>query len=148
MITDGDGCPVPEELIGRLYDCPMHRIDGLVATLPPGSRGSLAAFCYGRAHLRNIGLAIAATCDLETLVDAGGRAGNSLFAASRERPAEPPRTFSWSRRSRITLATTGVSDADTVGVSGHNDVAMDDDVALDDDSAMHDDVAMDEAGVA
>ena len=28
-----------------------------------------------------IGLAIAATCDLQTLIDAGGRAGNSLFAA-------------------------------------------------------------------
>jgi hypothetical protein len=126
MITDGDACPVPEELIGRLYGCPIHRIDGLVSTLPPDSRGSLAAFCYNRAHLRNIGLAIAATCDLETLIDAGGRAGNSLFAASRERPAEPPRTFSWSRRSRITLATTGGSDADTANLADVDDDAMDD----------------------
>jgi hypothetical protein len=127
MITDGEGCPVPEELIGRLYGSPMHRIDGLVSTLAPGPRGSLAAFCYGRAHLRNIGLAIAATCDLETLVNAGGRAGNSLFAASRERPTEPPRPFSWSRRSRITLATTG-SDADAASAAGADlDIDLDTD---------------------
>jgi hypothetical protein len=129
MIADGEGCPVPEELIGRLYGSPMHRIDGLVSTLPPGSRGSLAAFCYNRAHLRNIGLAIAATCDLETLVDAGGRAGNSLFAASRERPTEPPRPFSWSRRSRITLAATGGSDADTTNAAGYDDAAIDETAA-------------------
>ena len=106
MITESDGCPVPDELIGRLYGAPMHRIDGLVSPLPPGPRGNLAAFCYGRAHLRDIGLAIAATCDLQALIDAGGRAGNSLFAASRERPSEAKQPFSWTRR-RVSLATTG-----------------------------------------
>lgn len=106
MIIDTDSCPVPEEFIGRLYGLPIHRIDGLVSELPPGPRGNLAAFCYGRAHLRDIGLAIAATCDLETLVDAGGRAGTSLFAASRERPCEAKEPFSWSRR-RVSLAATG-----------------------------------------
>ena len=105
MIADSENCPVPEELIGRLYASPIHHVDDLVSRLPPGSRGSLATFCYGRAHLRDIGLAIAATCDLETLLNAGGRAGSSLFQASRERPNEVKVPFSWSRRSRITLAT-------------------------------------------
>jgi len=104
MIADSEGCPVPEELIGRLYACPMHHVDELVSQLPPGPRGSLAAFYYGRAHLRDIGLAIAATCDLETLLDAGGRAGTNLFQASRERPQEAKQPFSWARRSRISLA--------------------------------------------
>ena len=78
MITENDGCPVAEELIGRLYTLPIAEIDGIISRLPPGSRGSLATFCYGRAHLRDIGLAIAATCDLETLIDAGGRAGHEF----------------------------------------------------------------------
>jgi hypothetical protein len=104
MVTEDQGCPVPEELIGRLYVTPIQQIDSIISQLPPGPRGSLAAFCYSRAHLRDIGLAIAATCDLETLLNAGGRAGSNLFEASRERPAELPRPYSWMRRSHITLA--------------------------------------------
>lgn len=109
MITENEACPVPEELIGRLYTLPIAKIDSVVSRLPAGPRGSLATFCYGRAHLRDIGLAIAATCDLETLVDAGGRAGTSLFEASRERPLEPKQPFSWARRHQISLATTGAA---------------------------------------
>jgi hypothetical protein len=106
MVTEIEGCPVPEELIGRLYVSPIQDIDSIVSQLPPGPRGSLAAFCYSRAHLRDIGLAIAATCDLETLVDAGGRAGTKLFEISRERPAEPKQPYSWMRRAQISLAST------------------------------------------
>jgi hypothetical protein len=104
MITEREGCPVPEELLGRLYVSSIQEIDSIVSQLPPGPRGSLATFCYSRAHLRDIGLAIAATCDLETLVDAGGRAGTNLFEISRERPEEPKHPYSWMRRSRISLA--------------------------------------------
>ena len=78
-VADDDGSPVPDELIGRLYRSPRHGINELVSGLSTSRRGSLAAFCYSRAHLHDIGLAIAATCDLETLVTAGGRAGNFLF---------------------------------------------------------------------
>jgi hypothetical protein len=103
MTTDDDGCPVPDELIGRLYRSPQHGINELVAGLSTSRRGSLAAFCYGRAHLRDIGLAIAATCDLETLVVAGGRAGNFLFEQSRELPnEEKPRSFS--KQAKVSLA--------------------------------------------
>jgi hypothetical protein len=103
IITDDDGCPVPDELIGRLYRSPQHGINELVAGLSTSHRGSLAAFCYGRAHLRDIGLAIAATCDLETLVVAGGRAGNFLFEQSRELPnEEKPRSSS--KQAKVSLA--------------------------------------------
>ena len=45
------------------------------------------AFCYARAHLHGIGLTIAATCDLTTLVQKFGAAvGQVLFDQSRERP--------------------------------------------------------------
>jgi hypothetical protein len=106
MVPEHEGCPVPDELIGRLYISPIQEIDTIVSQLQPGPRGSLAAFCYSRAHLRDIGLAIAATCDLETLIDAGGRAGTNLFELSRERPAEPKQPYSWMRRSHISLAST------------------------------------------
>lgn len=106
MVTEGESCPVPEELLGRLYLSSIQEVDRIVSQLPPGPRGSLATFCYGRAHLRDIGLAIAATCDLETLVDAGGRAGTNLFEVSRERPSEPKQPYSWMRRYHISLAAT------------------------------------------
>jgi len=103
MIIDRDACPVPAELIGRLYHCPQHGVSELVSGLSNARRGSLAAFCYGRAHLRDIGLAIAATCDLETLVEAGGRAGMFLFEQSRELPqGDKPRTGS--KQAKVSLA--------------------------------------------
>jgi hypothetical protein len=102
-VADDDGCPVPDELIGRLYRSPQHGINELVSGLSMSRRGSLAAFCYGRAHLRDIGLAIAATCDLETLVVAGGRAGTFLFEQSRELPNDEKPRFS-SKQAKVSLA--------------------------------------------
>src|SRR5258708_1608968 len=103
-LAGDDGPPVPDELIGRLYRSPRHGINELVSGLSTSRRGSLAAFCYSRAHLHDIGLAIAATCDLETLVAAGGRAGNFLFEQSRELPnEEKPRSFS--NQAKVILAT-------------------------------------------
>jgi hypothetical protein len=102
-LADDNGSLVPDELIGRLYRSPRHGINELVSGLSTSRRGSLAAFCYSRAHLHDIGLAIAATCDLETLVAAGGRAGNFLFEQSRELPnEEKPRTFS--KQAKVSLA--------------------------------------------
>ena len=115
MITDDEVCPVPDELIGRLYRCSQHDITELVSGLSSSRRGSLAAFCYGRAHLRDIGLAIAATCDLETLVVAGGRAGNFLFDQSRELPsAEKAR--SGSKQAKVSLAPVNISAAEISAV--------------------------------
>jgi hypothetical protein len=112
MLTDEDVCPVPDELIGRLYRSSQQDINELVSGLSSRRRGSLAAFCYGRAHLRDIGLAIAATCDLETLVLAGGRVGNFLFDQSRELPnVEKPR--SGSKQAKVTLAPVNFSAAES-----------------------------------
>jgi hypothetical protein len=103
MITD-EPCPVADQLLGRLYDSSERNVDDLVSGLPPNRLGELAVFCYRRGHLRDIGVAIAATCDLSALVDAGGKAGNFLFDLSREVPkiAAARRT---SRQARITLPT-------------------------------------------
>ena len=94
-------------LIGRLYDAPLHGIHGLLTSLSPRECGELAFFCYGRAHLRDIGVAIAATCDLDSLIAPGSTAaGHSLFELSREAPPHVEEQLSpGGRRAKITLAT-------------------------------------------
>jgi hypothetical protein len=51
-----------------------------------------------------MGLAIAASCSEEELVNAGGRAGSALFALSREAPQSPQPSPGHSNRRKITLA--------------------------------------------
>jgi hypothetical protein len=82
---DAEDCPVPDDILGGLYRSPDQSL-AAVCDLPEDQKGRLAAFCYGRAHLRDIGLAIAATCELGALVDAAGFAGRVIYAQSRERP--------------------------------------------------------------
>ncbi len=99
----GPGNPIArDELIGRLYASHQHGVAPIVAELSAAERANLALFCYQRAHLREIGLAIAATCDQWSLVNAAGRAGDVLFANSRTQPIAE-RTLPLGRR-RITLA--------------------------------------------
>jgi hypothetical protein len=95
---------VPEELVGRLYHLGECAVLDLLGGLSPTERANLAMFCYRKSHLHRIGLAIAATCDLDTLIQGWGTAlGQALFAQSRARTPEPDRV-TVSRRSRITLA--------------------------------------------
>jgi hypothetical protein len=99
---DPEDCPVPDAIIGQLYRSPERALAD-VLTFPDDQKGRLAAFCYGRAHLRDIGLSIAATCDLGTLIDAAGFAGHTIFAQSRERPQAIVSRASIGRRP-VTLA--------------------------------------------
>jgi hypothetical protein len=97
-------CPVPDEILGKMYRASAHGLDELIATISPTARALLAMYCYRRAHLASIGLAIAATCDKDDLSSFGGNAGAVLFERSREAPqASSPDTHSFRRR-RITLA--------------------------------------------
>src|SRR5712691_931411 len=95
---------VPEELVGRLYHLGESAVLDLLGGLSPTERANLAMFCYRKSHLHRIGLAIAATCDLDTLIQGWGTAlGQAIYAQSRARRAEPDRV-PVGRRSRITLA--------------------------------------------
>jgi hypothetical protein len=85
-----DPCPVPDEILGRLYRAHAHTLSEILASLPASQRVNLAVFCYGRAHLREIGIAIAATCEHEALVRKAGRVGEVLFDLSRDKPASLP----------------------------------------------------------
>ena len=99
-----DVCPVRDELLGELYRANDLFVPGFVYTLAPDIRASLALFCYRRSHLHSMGLAIAASCDEDNLVWAGGSVGAFVFACSREaspREVQSPRAD----RRKITLAT-------------------------------------------
>ena len=100
--TFGD-CPVREEVIGLLYRSSEHHVQEFISGLSPQHRASLAAFCYGRAHLHEIGLTIAATCEFEELVAVAGSAGNFLFWQSRELSSER-KPVALSKQMNVTLA--------------------------------------------
>ncbi len=101
---EDEECPVPEAVLGEMYRANSHGLNELIATVPPVVRGMLAMYCYRRAHLASIGLAIAATCDEDDLTRHGGNAGTVLFAKSREAPEAPRLAPHISGRRRITLA--------------------------------------------
>jgi hypothetical protein len=99
-----DVCPVHDELLGELYRANDLFVPGFVSTLGPDIRASLALFCYRRSHLHSMGLAIAASCDEDDLVHAGGSVGAFLFTTSREVSPKAVRSSRVDRR-QITLAT-------------------------------------------
>jgi hypothetical protein len=80
-----DVCPISDELLGRLYRVGAGGAEEATTALTVPERASLAAFCYTRAHLHEIGLALAATCDQRALLDAAGKADSTLYAQSRNR---------------------------------------------------------------
>jgi hypothetical protein len=104
---DDDACPVSDELLGELYRTNEPIVPGFVSVLAPDVRASLALFCYRRCHLHSMGLAIAAGCDEDDLMYAGGNVGAFLFTSSRK--ASPQAGLSpdvpKSDKRKITLAT-------------------------------------------
>ena len=103
--VDSDVCPVGEEMLGSLYRAREHGLPVLVESVSADVRAMLALYCYRRAHLHSMSLAIAATCSERDLVEQGGIAGSTLFAMSRE---APPAAAGSGRRS-ITLSTAPLS---------------------------------------
>jgi hypothetical protein len=89
-----------EEIIGRLYASGTTNAAEILASASDAQKARLALFCYERAHMRAIGLAVAATCDEAALIEAGGKLGEAIYAQARQGKVEAPVT----RRS-ITLAT-------------------------------------------
>jgi len=95
---------VSAELASRLYRGSQDSVIALAARLSPRQRANLAVYCYRKSHLHRIGLALAATCDLETLIQVMGTAlGRVLFAQSREGAPDGDRRHG-PPRSRVTLA--------------------------------------------
>jgi hypothetical protein len=99
-----ESCPVSDELLGALYRAGPPGAVEATSALPLAQRASLAVFCYARAHLHEIGLAIAATCDPASLVEVAGKAGHALYAQARNR-AHVPALLPTVKKRAISLAT-------------------------------------------
>lgn len=97
-----DPCPVSDDLLGALYRSSQHGLSELVRSVGSETRAMLALYCYRRAHLQDVGLAIAATCS-EADLDLVGTAGAILYSRSREAPLSPTATHHAVRRT-VTLA--------------------------------------------
>ena len=85
-VPQEEDCPVPEIVLGDLYRSKPEGLQALVATIPPSVRAMLAVYCYPRAHLHSIALAIASSCDKEDLINFGGDPGAALFEQARRSP--------------------------------------------------------------
>jgi hypothetical protein len=107
VVFENDACPVGDELLGSLYRASPDGLAELVETVSSDVRAMLALFCYRRAHLHSLSLAIAATCSERDLTEQGGAVGATLFAASREAPVA--NTSAASSRRSITLSTAPLS---------------------------------------
>ena len=101
---EDEACPVPVDVLGEMYRANPHGLNELIVSVPPAVRGILAMYCYRRAHLASIALAIAATCEEDDLTRPGGNAGSLLFAKSREPQSAPRVAPHLVGRRKITLA--------------------------------------------
>lgn len=106
---ENDVCPVGDELLGSLYRASEHGLPQLVESVSADVRAMLALFCYRRAHLHSMSLAIAATCSERDLIEQGGVVGSTLFAMSREAPSPAQPAASYGGRRSITLSTKPLS---------------------------------------
>ena len=105
---DGDSCPVDDELLGRMYRANESGLPKLVETVSSDVRALLALFCYRRAHMHSLALAIASSCSERELFRFGGRVGSALYAQSRETATLRPASSSGGRKP-ITLSTKPLS---------------------------------------
>lgn len=71
-------CPVAEEFLSTLLHLTLAEVSEQSNLLPEEQRGQLAVFCYRRAHMRKLGLAIARQCSRRSLVEEAGHAGELI----------------------------------------------------------------------
>jgi hypothetical protein len=104
VLLEDEACPIADQMLGEIYRASAHGLNELIATVSPTVRALLAVYCYRRAHLASIGLAIAATCEKDDLTSSGGNAGTILFERSREAPQSALTDARVNGRRKITLA--------------------------------------------
>ena len=75
--------PTQAEAMQQLMSNPADAVE-IGKKLPELQRARIAQFCYGRVHMRELGLRLASTCDLMTLKATFGRGGEVVFKQSRD----------------------------------------------------------------
>lgn len=110
LLSRREGITVPTQIIEEVTSAGPADAVSVASTLPEAQRAILAQFCYGRRHLRHLGLLIAGTLSKQALMQTFGGAWEVIHRqaqdpektlASEKRPASEQ-----SKRS-ISLATVG-----------------------------------------
>ena len=96
-------CPVPLEMLGRIYRADAEAVAEHIASIPERTRARLAVYLYGRSHTFALGVRIAATCEASTLRRVAGLIGDALYDLSRQPEALPPESSRPSTAKRISL---------------------------------------------
>jgi hypothetical protein len=95
---------VSDELVGQLHRAGAKNVGDIIESYSHDQRAAIAGYCWRRAHLRSVGLAVAAYCDERSLNHALGPTGGVvLFLQSREPIVKEIREPAFGRR-KITLA--------------------------------------------
>ena len=68
-----------DALFGKICRATPQEARALSTMLTLSERAEMALFCYGRSHLREQGRSIATACTPESLIRAGGQAGEALL---------------------------------------------------------------------
>ena len=93
-----------DALVGRLYRADEQTILAVIAPLAPRQRAGLAAFCYRKSHLHDVGLTIASTCDQITLIQVLGTAVGTILSTQAHARKVAVDRVAGSQRPKITLA--------------------------------------------
>lgn len=96
---DVNACPVTDATLSRLYRAGPAEVRAIAMELPELQRMQLAAFCYARAHLREVGREVALVCNTDKVVSIAGWDLTPVLAPPEE--VERARVY----RPQVTLAT-------------------------------------------
>ena len=76
--------PSSDAEIVNLLVADQQEVGAIAKSLPNMQRARIAQYCYQRVHMRELGLKLASGCDLMTLRSVFGRAGDVVYAQSRD----------------------------------------------------------------
>ncbi|KAB0682979.1 hypothetical protein [Aureimonas leprariae] len=79
--------PVPLEILALLLRSDEAKVAETVLALPEAQRAALALYCFGRCHMRSLGLEVGRHCSERSLESVGGSAG--LILSRQAQSAEP-----------------------------------------------------------
>ena len=110
LLSRKEGITVPAEIIEEVTSSGPADAVSVAASLPEAQRAILAQFCYGRRHLRHLGLLIAGTLSQQTLMQTFGGAWEVIQKQAKDPDktlASEKRPASEQGKRTISLATVG-----------------------------------------
>lgn len=82
-------CPVPLELLGRVYRADEYDLPYILEEIPALDRAKLAAYLYGKSHMHQLGLRVARHCERDDLIQAVGEIGAVIHGQAHLKPSSP-----------------------------------------------------------